>query len=297
MLSRLRKELPLHLMLLPGLIFVIIFSYGPMAGLVIAFQKFIPAKGIFESKWSGLDNFRFVLELPSTTRVIWNTLFIASMQVVAGLIVPIVIAILLNEVASKYLKRGIQTMVYLPHFISWAILGGIIVDVFSLEGIINRFIALSGFDPIYFLGNNTWFPFTLVITNIWKEFGFSTIVYLAALTSISPSLYEAAFMDGASRWRKIWHITLPGLRPIMVLLVTLSLGQILNAGFEQVFTLYSPQVYASGDIIDTFVYRLGLIDSQFGPATAVGLFKSVVSFVLISGSYFLAYRVTNYRIF
>jgi putative aldouronate transport system permease protein len=290
--------LPLHLMIIPGLILIMIYSYGPMIGIVISFQKFIPAKGIFGSPWIGLGNFKYVLSLPDTWQILWNTVFISFMKIVAGLIVPVTTALLLNEIHKEFFKRSFQTLVYLPHFLSWIILGGILIDVLSPSiGIVNQFLGLFGIPSIYFLGDNHWFPFVLVTSDVWKEFGFSTIVYLAALTSINPSLYEAAIMDGANRWKQTLHVTLPGMLPIIVLLTTLSLGNVLNAGFDQVFNLYSPQVYESGDIIDTFVYRIGLVDAQYGVATAVGLFKSAVSLVFISLSYFLAYRLANYRIF
>ncbi|QHW30942.1 sugar ABC transporter permease [Paenibacillus rhizovicinus] len=292
------SQLPFHLMLLPGVFLVLVFSYGPMFGIIMSFEQYIPAKGFTGSEWIGLDNFRYVLDMPDTFTVLWNTMYIAMMKIVAGLVFPILIALLLNEVRKNVVKRTIQTLIYLPHFLSWIILGGILIDVLSpSSGIVNHFLGIFGVKPIYFLGNNHWFPFTIVISDLWKEFGFATIVYLAALTSINPVLYEAAIVDGANRWRQTLHVTLPGMTPIIVLLLTLSLGNVLNAGFDQIFNLYSPQVYESGDIIDTMVYRLGLVDAQFGPAAAVGLFKSVVSFVFISVSYLLAYRFANYRIF
>ena len=165
------------------------------------------------------------------------------------------------------------------------------------DGIVNQVISLFGAEPIFFLGDKNWFPIVLVVSDVWKEFGFGTIVYLAALTAINPNLYEAAQIDGAGRWKQTWHITLPGMMPIVILMATLSLGNVLNAGFDQVFNLYSPIVYETGDILDTYVYRLGMVNFQFGVATAVGFFKSVVSFVLISVSYVLAYRYAGYRIF
>ncbi|RAV17919.1 ABC transporter permease [Paenibacillus contaminans] len=285
-------------MLLPAVIIVLIYSYGPMFGIVIAFQKYVPVKGFFDSQWVGLKNFKYVFGLPDTLEVLWNTVFIASMKIVAGLTVPVLIALLLNEVSKTFIRRGVQTLIYLPHFLSWVILGGVLIDILSpSQGIFNAFLGWFGIKPIYFLGDNNWFPYVLVGSNEWKEFGFSTIVYLAALTGINPTLYEAAVVDGAGRLRQTWHITLPGMRPIIVLMATLSLGSILNAGFEQVFNLYSPQVYESGDIIDTYVYRMGLIAAQYGPATAIGLLKSVVSLFFISTAYFLAYRLANYRIF
>lgn len=299
MRAKLRKELPLHLMLLPGLVMIILFSYVPMAGVMIAFQKFIPAKGLFgDQKWVGLDNFEYVMNLPSFTQVLWNTLFISSLKLILGLIIPLVFAILLNELASNVIKRSVQTAIYLPYFLSWVVLGGILIDILSPSGgIVNEFLGWFGVSKIFFLGDNDWFPFTLIASDVWKNFGYGTIVYLAAITGIDPGLYEAATIDGANRWHKTWHITIPGIRMVIVLLSVLSLGQLLNAGFDQVFNLYSPQVYESGDILDTFVYRIGLLDAQYGVATAVGFFKSIISLTLISSSYFLAYRFAKYRIF
>ncbi|QHW32884.1 sugar ABC transporter permease [Paenibacillus rhizovicinus] len=292
------SDYTLYLMLLPGLALIIIFSYIPMAGLAIGFQQFNPTKGLFGSDYVGLENFKYVYSLDDTMTVLRNTVSIAVMKMAAGLVVPIVVALLLNEVGKVFFRKGVQTLIYLPHFLSWVILSGILMDVLSpSDGIVNQFISFLGFKPIFFLGTPSWFQPMLVISDVWKEFGFNTIVYLAALTGINPNLYEAAQMDGAGRWKQTWHITMPGILPIIILLSTLSLGNVLNAGFDQVFNLYSPVVYSTGDIIDTYVYRLGMINFQFGVATAVGFFKSVVSFILISTSYFLAYRFANYRIF
>jgi putative aldouronate transport system permease protein len=297
--NKLRRELPLHFMILPGLVLLMIFSYLPMAGIVIAFQKFIPAKGLFGAqKWIGLDNFSYVMQMPNFWGIIRNTVTISAMKIVFGLFVPIVVAILLNEIRRDRLKRSIQTIIYLPHFLSWVVLGGIFIDILSPgDGLVNNLIQALGGQPIFFLGNNKWFPFTMVFTETWKEFGYGTIIYLAAITGIDPCLYEAAQIDGAGRWRQTLNVTLPGIRMVIVLLMVLSLGNLLNAGFDQVFNMYSPPVYESGDIIDTFVYRLGLLDAQFGPATAVGLFKSVISLMFISVSYFCAYKFADYRIF
>ncbi len=292
------KQLPLHMMLLPGIVLLLLFSYVPMVGIVIAFQQFIPTHGLFGSEWIGWDNFRYAFELPDFRLVMRNTLFISVMKIVAGTIAALTTALLLNEIGRMWFKRSVQTLIYLPHFLSWVILGGILIDILSpSNGIIGQILSMFGLEPVFFLGSNAWFPYVIVISDVWKEFGFSTIVYLAAMTSINPTLYEAARMDGANRWRQTWHITLPGMRPIIILLATLSLGNVLNAGFDQIFNLYSPAVYESGDIIDTMVYRMGLVDFQYGLATAIGLFKSVISFFLISTSYWLAYRFANYRIF
>lgn len=297
--NSLKRERPLHLMMLPGVIFLIVFAYVPMIGIMIAFQKFNPAKGLFGHQlWIGLDNFRYILTMPNTWRVVWNTFFIATLKIIAGMFIPIIFALLLNECRNVFFKRSVQTMIYFPYFLSWIILGGVMIDILSpSEGIVNSLIGLLGIKPIYFLGDNRWFPITMVLSDTWKGFGYGTVVYLAAITGIDPTLYEAVSIDGANRWKKIWHVTLPGMRMIIVLLMVLNLGNILNAGFDQIFNLYSPQVYESGDIIDTLVYRMGLQQSQFGPSTAVGLLKSLVSCVLISTSYFLSYKLFDYRLF
>ncbi len=214
-----------------------------------------------------------------------------------GLLVPIVFALLLNEIRSVRVSKFVQTICYLPYFMSWVILGGILVDVLSTGGIVNQALNSLGLDSIFFLGDNRYFRTTAIWSDIWKNFGYGAIVYLAAILGIDTELYEAARIDGAGRWQQTWHVTLPGMRMSIVLMLVMSLGNVLNAGFDQIFNLYSPAVYESGDIIDTFVYRMGVIDAQYGPATAVGMFKSVVSTIFISVSYFLAYKFADYRIF
>lgn len=298
-ISVFKKELPLHLMLLPGLIIILIFSYVPMGGLIIAFQDFIPSKGLFgNQEWIGLKNFEYVFNLPGFGQAMKNTVIIAFWKIVLGLVVPIVFALMLNEVHRIRFKKTVQTIVYLPYFLSWVVLGGIFLDILSPgSGVVNQVITALGGDEIFFLGDNDYFQGTLIVTDLWKNFGYGAIVYLAAILGIDTDLYEAARIDGANRWRQTWHVTLPGIRMIIVLMMVLSLGNVLNAGFDQVFNLYSKAVYESGDILDTFVYRLGLIDAQYGPATAVGLFKSVISTIFISVSYFLAYKLADYRVF
>lgn len=297
-LRRMKRNIPLHVMMIPGIIIVLIYCYIPMVGNIIAFQDFTPLMGFAKADWVGLDNFQYMMELPSFYQVVWNTVFISIMKIVSGLVAPITVALMLNEVRKSVLKRYVQTVIYMPHFFSWVILGGIVVDILSpSEGIINQIIKAVGFQPISFLSDNTWFPYVMVITNEWKEVGFSTIIYLAALTSIDPTQYEAAVIDGAGRWKQTWHVTLPGIRPTIILLACLSLGNVLNGGFDQVFNMYSPVVYESGDILDTLVYRIGLVDNNYSVATAVGLVKSVVSLVLIGAGYWLAYRFAKYRIF
>ena len=295
---KLTRELPLHLMLLPSVIILLIFAYFPMFGLVMAFEKYIPAKGILGSKWSGLSNFIYLISLPDSLRVLFNTVYIAFMKIVAGIVVPVTFALLLNEVGKKFFKRMIQTVIYLPYFMSWIILSGILIDILSpSQGIINSIISSLGIKPVFFLGNANWFPYVMVISDVWKNFGFGTIIYLAALTGIDPTYYEASIIDGAGRWKQTLYVTLPGIMPIVVLMMTLSLGDVLNAGFDQIFNMYSPAVYSSGDVIDTFIYRIGMKEGQFGVATAAGFFRSVVSFVFVTLSYRFADKWAGYRIF
>lgn len=295
-----RVQWALYMMLIPGIIITAIYSYGPLVGLSIAFQKYNFAKGLFGSEWIGLDNFRYIFMLPEFGRVLFNTLKISIMKMVLGLIFPIFISILLNEVRNLKLKRSVQTFIYLPHFISWVIISGVLIDMLSPStGVINQIIKAFGFEPIFFLANKTMFPYVIVLSDVWKGFGFGTIIYLAALTGIDPSLYEAANMDGAGRIQRMRHITLPGITPVIVLNATLMLGGILNAGFDQVFNLYSPMVYETGDIIDTLVYRIGMSSTvpQYDIATAIGLFKSGISFVMISSAYYMAHKFADYKIF
>jgi putative aldouronate transport system permease protein len=287
-------------MLLPALVLVIIFAYVPMYGVVIAFQDFNPGFGLFGPQtWVGIENFKALFDMPNFGQVLWNTVYLAGMKMLFGLLAAVGISILLNEVRGTLFKRCVQTVIYLPNFLSWVILSGIFISVFSPseDGVVNHFIMMLGGEKIFFLGDNNWFPQILIITDVWKNFGFGTIVYLATITSIDPQLYEAAAIDGAGRWQKIWHITLPGMKMIIVLMTILNLGNILNAGFDQVFNMYSALVMESGDILDTFVYRLGIGEAQYSVATAAGLFKSGVSLLLISASYFLAYKFAKYKIF
>ncbi len=288
----------LHTMMLIGMLFIIIFSYIPMVGVVIAFQDFIPARGFFGSDWIGLENFRIMFAIPDTARVLSNTIFIALLKIIFNFITPILFALLLNEVSNKRFKRTIQTAVYFPHFLSWVILGGMFVDLLSLNsGAINNILESLGFERVFFLGNPSWFRKIVVITDVWKNFGFGTIVYLAAISGIDPTLYEAALVDGAGRWKQTVHITVPSIANVIVLMATLSLGGILNAGFDQIFNLYNVLVYRTGDIIDTWVYRMGLVRGQYGLATAMGLLKSAVGMLFIVISYRLASRYANYKIF
>lgn len=296
MLRKIKNQWQYHCMLLPGVIVTFIFAYIPLYGLIIAFEKYNPGLG-FSSRWVGLDNFKYIFHQPNFVRTIWNTFFIAFFKIIGGIVVPVTFALLLNEVAHNKIKRVFQTIVYLPHFLSWVIMAGILMDILAPDGILNQLLGLLGIGPISFLGSAAIFPWTMIISDIWKGFGFGTIVYLAALTSIDPGLYEAASVDGANRFRQVMRITVPLLLPTIVLMMVLSLGNVLNAGFDQIYNLYSPVVYQSGDIIDTYVYRMGIQQAQYSVGTAIGLFKSVVSCIMVCMSLLLADKVAKYKIF
>lgn len=288
---------PLYVLLLPSIILAVIFSYIPMGGLVMAFQNYKPWLGISGSEFVGLENFRQIFAFKESYQAIINTLIIAVSKIVLGLIVPIVMALLLNEVKHVGLKKGIQTLVYLPHFLSWVTVAGMLRDILGLDGIVNGLLQKLGMEPVFFLGEAGMFRQIAVISDLWKGFGFGMIVYLAAISNIDQSLYEAAEMDGANRWKQTLYVTLPSILPMIIVMATLSLGNVLNAGFDQIFNLYSPLTYSTGDIIDTYVYRQSLVNGQYSFGTAVGLFKSGIGLVLTVISYRIAYKFAGYRIF
>lgn len=295
-MKKLKRQWQYHLMLLPGVILIFIFAYIPLYGVIIAFEDYNPALG-FASPWVGLKHFQYIFSQPAFLRTIWNTFFIAVMKLIGGIVVPVIFALLLNELVSNRLKRIFQTLIYIPNFLSWVIMAGVLMDILANNGIINQFLGFFGMDAVNFLGNASVFPWTMIVTDIWKGFGFGTVVYLAALTSIDPGLYESAILDGATRWQQIRYITLPLLMPTIILMLVLALGNVLNAGFDQIFNLYSPIVYQTGDIIDTYVYRLGIQQAQYSVGAAIGLFKSAVSAVLVLTSYILADKCAGYKIF
>ena len=284
-------------MVLPGYVWLFLFSIVPMVGIVMAFQDYNPSKGWFGSKWVGMKWFQYLLVIPDAKRALTNTLIIAISKVVLNIIVPLIFALLLNEVKNMKFKKTVQTIVYLPHFISWVILANIITNMLGANGILNLIMRSTGHEPVLLMTMPQTFRQLLIGTDVWKEFGYNAVIYLAALTGISPNLYEAAAIDGASKWQSVWHITLPGLVSTIVLLTTLAMGNVLNAGFDQVFNMYNQLVMSTGDIIDTYVYRVGITNMQFSLATAAGLFKSVVSFVLVVTSYVLANKFADYNIF
>lgn len=274
-------QLPYLAMVLPAMIFVLIFCYAPMSGLLMAFQKFVPAKGILGSNWVGLKHFKDLFSNSDTWEIIRNTVTISLGKIVFRNLAAIIFAILLNEIRVKWLKKSVQTVVYLPHFLSWVILAGTFSNLFGINGLFNELLSNLGFEKVNFLGSNDLFQPFLIGTDVWKEFGYASIVYLAALTGIDPGLHEAAAIDGASWSQRVWHVTLPGLLPMIVLMVAMDMANILSAGFDQVYNLYSVAVYDSGDILDTYVYRVGMVDMRYSFATAVGLLKSVVGMILM----------------
>ncbi len=287
----------LYLMLAPAVIVTVLFMYIPMYGIVIAFQDYNPAFEFLGSPWVGLKWFEFVFQMPDFKYIMRNTIIIAAGKLILNQVIPILFALMLNEVRNKYIKKSVQTLVYLPHFFSWVIVSGIFIDLLSTDGLVNQFLGCFGISPIFFLGSNEYFQGTMIVTDVWKEFGWNSILYLAAISGINPELHEAACLDGAGRFQRIWHVTLPGMRGTIILLLILNLSNILNAGFDQIFNLYNPAVYRTGDIIDTFVYRMGLEQAQFSLSTAVGLFKSLIGLVLIILSRRIAYKALDYRIF
>lgn len=286
-----------HLMLLPVMAFLVVFHLLPMFGVIIAFEKFIPTKGFLGSEFVGLKYFQQMFKMSISWRIFRNTFVIAVWKIAMNMVVPIIFSILLNEVRAEGFKRTAQTIIYLPHFLSWVVLAIPIMNIFAYDGVVNSLVKAFGGSPILFMSSNRWFRPILILTDVWKEFGFGTIVYLAAITGIDPALYEAAVIDGATRGQRMLHVTLPGMLPTIVLLATRNLGNVLSAGFDQIFNLYSPAVYEVGDIIDTYVYRAGLLEMNYSLSTAVGLMKSAISIVLILTSNRLAYKLANYRIF
>ncbi len=295
--KRRHKQWPYHLMMLPGMIFLIIFHLVPMGGLLMAFQDFMPIKGLFGSRFVGLKNFERLFKLPTFWRVLRNTVVISVGKLVLVMVASVIFALLLNECRHVKYKRIIQTTVYLPHFLSWVILAVMFSNVFSYTGIVSQIAQMFGGEPTMFMISNSWFRKILIGGEIWKEFGYGAIVYVAAITGIDPTLYEAAGIDGAGRWKKMWYITLPSIIPTIVLMTTLNIGKLLKGGFDQVFNLYSPLVYETGDIIDTYVYRMGLVNLQYSNGTAVGLFQSLIGFILLVIAYKLADKLVGYRAF
>ncbi len=294
---KIKSQSMYHIMMLPGMLFLFVFSCIPMFGIIMAFQDYVPAKGILGSKFVGLKHFKYMFSLPDIGHIFANTMIIAIGKIILGTFMAICFAILLNEIRSKFFKKSVQTIVYLPHFLSWVVLAAVVVNMVNLDGIVNVLLETIGIGKINFLGSNTWFRPMIILTDVWKEFGYNSIVYLAAITAIDPGLHEAAAMDGAGWWKRVWYITLPGMLPIILLMAAMNLTSILSAGFDQIYNLYSPMVYQTGDVLDTYVYRMGLISRQYSFSTAVGLLRSVVGMILMLSANAFAKKFTDSKIF
>lgn len=272
----------LYILLLPCVIYFIVFNYAPMYGLVIAFKDFKFSKGIIGSAWNGLENFQYLFSLNDFYRVFGNSIILSLIRIVFYFPIPIIVALMLNEIPFIRYKRSVQTMIYLPYFISWVVIGGILVNLLSPSwGIINSLIKTMGGEPVFFLGSAKYFRGIALVSYIWKQAGWDTIIYLAAITSINPDLYEAATIDGASRMQRIWHITLPCIKPTIIILLLLSIGSIMSNGFEQIYMLQNSSNLQVSEVFETYTYKLGMVNGRFSFATTVGLFSSVVGFVLL----------------
>lgn len=278
----LRQNIPLYIMFLPVMVYFVLFRYYPMTGLVIAFKNYTFMGGIWDSPWNGLDNFRLIFNNPQITGVIWNTWKLSGLNILIGFPMPIILAILVNEVRKTGFKRLVQTMVYLPHFLNWVIVGGIVLTIFSQStGTLNHLTdQLFGWTYPFLYKPFSWVTIYLT-TTVWKETGWGMIIYLAALTSIDQSLYEAASMDGANKWQQMWRITLPGLMPTIIIMLILRIGHLMTLGFDQVFVLQNNTVADVSEVISTFMYKMGVQQAQFSLATAMGLFESLIGLVLV----------------
>lgn len=291
--KEIKKNKTLLLMLVPGLVFFLIFSYIPMYGVVLAFKDFKILEGIMKSPWVGFKYFEMAFDDPYFYKTVWNTLVISTYKLVFNFPIPIIFALLLNEVRNLKFKKVVQTVSYLPHFMSWVILGGIFFSLFSLDGPINAILEMIGMEKKMFLADTSIFRTILVTTDAWKGFGWGSIIYLAAITGVDQQLYEAANLDGANKLQIARYITLPCILPVISISLILSLSGILNAGFDQVFNLYNPVVYEVADIIDTYVYRQGLQSMQYSYSTAIGLFKSVIGLIMIIGTNFVVKKISG----
>jgi len=280
--KRIRRDKYLYLLLFPGLFIIFLFKYVPMYGIVIAFKEYNILLGVLDSPWVGFQQFERLFRTPDFMKIFRNTFLISLYKLIFGFPAPIILALLLNELKNGFFKRFTQSVLYLPHFLSWVIFTGIIVAFLNpVDGLVNYILTASGMKPINFMIIPDYFRTLLVGTHIYKEMGWGTIIYLAAMSGVNPDLYEAARVDGANKFKQMWHVTLPSIRSVILILMILDLGNILEAGFMQVFLLYNPLVYDVGDIIDTYVYRVGIQSANYSLATAAGVFKSVIALALI----------------
>ncbi|MET3547065.1 putative aldouronate transport system permease protein [Paenibacillus favisporus] len=278
---RMKVYWPLYVMAIPGIVFLIVFKYIPLAGAVIAFKDYSVFQGFIDSPWVGLKHFKTLFHHPDFIRVFSNTLLLGFLKLVVVFPVPVLLALMINEIRKSLLKKGIQTALYIPHFLSWVIVGGILFDFFSLSGLFNIILGWFGKEPVLAMQESAYFRPIYVLASIWKDAGWGTVVYMAAISAIDPQLYEAAMIDGATRFRQIRHVTFPILLPTVLVLFLLEIGNFLDLGFDQVFNLLTPMTYSVGDILDTYVFRTGIQQAQYSFATAVGLFQSVIGFILV----------------
>lgn len=293
-MKQIRKDKGLYFIALPGILYFLLFHYAPMYGIVIAFKDYNIYRGVFASEWIGFDNFQTLFNMSGFRRALRNTIIIAFYQLVFAFPAPIILALMINEVKNVVYKKFVQTSVYLPHFVSWIVIGGILYAILSpTTGIVKDIAMLFGYDGkvINLMGSREYFRGLLIVSSIWKEAGFGTVLYLATIVTIDPALYEAAKVDGARKWDEIWHITLPGLRTTIIILLIFSVGNFLNVGLEQVFALYNPVVYEVSEILDTYLYKLAFQESHYDLATASGIFKSVVGLVLVLMTNYLAKKI------
>lgn len=289
----------LLIMALPMIVWYSVFVYAPMYGIQLAFKDFKILQGIGGSPWVGFKHFAYMFNSsPDFPRILRNTIIISLYKLVFGFPAPIILALLFNEVRNTLFKRLTQSVSYFPHFLSWVTMSGLLVVVLSpSNGIVGGLFQWLGMKPIYFLGDPQWFRFSLVVSNIWKEVGWGTIVYLAALSGVNPDLYEAASIDGAGRWKQTIHITLPSIAYVVAFMLIFSTGSILNAGFDQIFNLYHPNVYSVADIIDTYVYRIGLVQLQYSFSAAVGLFQNAVGLIMVLTTNYIVRKMGQPGIF
>jgi len=287
----LRRNRHIYLMLLPVVLYYLVFHYAPMWGAIIAFQDFNPVKGIFGSPWVGLQNFQDFFSSVFFGRLMFNTVAISVLEIVFGFPAPIILALLINELRGNPFRRLVQTVTYLPHFISVVVIVGMLFDFFARDGVANQLLSLS--DPIAFMQSPEWFRQLFVGSGIWQQVGWGSIVYLAAIATIDSALYEAAKVDGANRFRQIWHITIPGILPTIVILLILRLGSVMSVGYEKIILMYNPLTYETADVISTYVFRRGVLQADFSFSAAVGLFNSVINFALLIGANRLSRRLTG----
>lgn len=280
-LQRMKLQWPLYVMVLPGLAFLIIFKYIPLAGIVIAFQDYSVFTGVLDSPWAGLKHFQALLGYSEFNRVLTNTLMLGFLKVFAIFPIPVLLALMINEIRRTLLKKGIQTALYVPHFLSWVIVAGIAFDFFSLNGLFNIVIGWFGQDPVLVMQKSAYFRWVYVFTGIWRDAGWGTIIYMAAISSIDPQLYESAMIDGASKLKQMRHITFPLLVPTILVLFLLEIGNFMDLGFDHVYNLLTPMTYSVGDIMDTYVFRTGIQQGRYSFATAVGVFQAVIGFTMV----------------